>query len=59
MLGESEGETPSFTHLYGTHLPETSIIKTLDTGSPKPQISDSDTTYWENPREKYWGDLKQ
>jgi len=24
---------PSFTHLYGTHLPETSIRKTFDTGS--------------------------
>jgi len=28
---------PPFTHLYGTRLPEISIRKTFDTGSPKPQ----------------------
>ena len=48
--------TSTFTHLNGTRLPETAIRKTFDTGSnctrPKPQTIDSDTTCWENPREK-------
>ena len=50
---------PSFTHLYETHVPEISIRKTFDTGLPKPQTIGSDTTCWENPRGKHWGDLKQ
>ena len=50
-----------FTHLYRTHLPEITIRKTFDTGSnctrPKAKTIGSDTTCWENPRAKPWGDL--
>jgi len=50
-----------FTHLYGTHLPETSIRKTFDTGSnctrPSCKPSPLIPTCWENQRGKPWGDL--